>query len=87
VRRPSEEEFKVTATVEGPVSAHLIGDDVNECTLKASAAWKAGGLAHIDLEAHGFGDETEDDDCVNAREKQSAALAAQRVLRAWAGAK
>lgn len=82
-----EEEFKVTATVEGPVSAHLIGDDVNECTLEASAAWKAGGLAHIDLEVHGFGDETEDDDCVNARVKQSAALAAKRVLRAWAGAK
>lgn len=80
-----EEEFKVTATVEGPVSAHLIGDDVNECTLKASAAWKAGGLAHIDLEAHGFGDETDDDDCVNARVKQSAASAAKRVLRAWAG--
>jgi hypothetical protein len=78
------EEFVVTVSVEGPVSAHLIGDDVDECTLKAKGAWKAGGLSNIDLEAHGFGDETTEGDCVNSRIKESAENAARSVLRAWA---
>lgn len=78
------EEFVVTVSVEGPVSAHLIGDDVDECTLKAKGTWKAGGLLDIDLDAHGFGDETVDGDCVNGRIKESAENAARSVLRAWA---
>lgn len=78
------EEFLVTVTVDGPESAHLIGDDVDECTLKAKGTWKAGGLLDIALDAHGFGDETVDGDCVNSRIKESSENAARSVLRAWA---
>jgi hypothetical protein len=51
--------LQVSAKALAPTSAHLVGDDVNECTLTASARWKAAGLEHIDLNAHGFGDEAD----------------------------
>jgi len=52
------ERYEVTAVAIEPVSAHLIDDDADECELHATAAWSAAGLPAIDLNAHGFGDET-----------------------------
>lgn len=56
------EPFEVELRFKGPVSAHLIGDDVDECALVAVANWPAGGLKRLDLTSHGFGDEETDGD-------------------------
>lgn len=74
------ERYEVTAVAIEPVSAHLIDDDADECELRATAAWSAAGLPAIDLNAHGFGDETVPSACQDARIKEGAALAAKRTL-------
>ncbi|MBE2252054.1 MAG: hypothetical protein IAE78_21140 [Myxococcus sp.] len=74
------ERYEVTAVANEPVSAHLIDDDADECELRATAAWSAAGLPAIDLNAHGFGDETVPSACQDARIKEGAALAAKRTL-------
>lgn len=76
-----DETLEVALTPKGPVSAHLIGDDVDECALVAVAKWPAGGLPGLDLTTHGFGDEETDGDCLRKRTEESVALAAEQILR------
>lgn len=75
------EPFEVALKLEGPISAHLIGDDVDECALIAVAKWPAGGLSRVDLTMHGFGDEETEGDCFKDRVKDSVALAAEQIIR------
>lgn len=75
------ESFVVTAALAEHVSAHWLGDDIDECTLAATATWAA--LEGIDLGDRGLGDETIEGDCVEKRLEESATHAARSVLRAW----
>jgi hypothetical protein len=76
-----DETLEVALTPKGPVSAHMLGDDVDECALVAVAKWPAGGLPRLDLTMHGFGDEETDGDCLRKRVEDSVALAAEQILR------
>ncbi len=76
-----DETLEVALTPKGPVSAHMIGDDVDECALVAVAKWPAGGIPRLDLTTHGFGDEETDGDCLRKRIEDSVALAAEQLLR------
>lgn len=75
------EPFEVELSLEGPVSAHLMGDDVDECALVAVAKWPAGGLNRLDLTTHGFGDEETDGACFRDRVRDAVALAAEQLVR------
>lgn len=75
------ESFEVDVAFKGPVSAHLIGDDVDECALIAVAKWPSGGLARLDLTAHGMGDEETDGNCFKQRVDEVVNLAAEQILR------
>jgi hypothetical protein len=75
------ESFEVELAFKGPVSAHLIGDDVDECALVAVAKWPAGGLNRLDLTSHGFGNEETEGDCFKSRVRDSVGLAAEQILR------
>ncbi len=75
------EPFEVELALKGPVSAHLMGDDVDECALVAVARWPAGGLSRLDLTSHGFGDEETEGDCFNGRVRDVVSLAAEQILR------
>ena len=66
--------FEVELVLKGHVSAHLMGDDVDECALVAVAKWPAGGLNRLDLTSHGFGDEETDGDCFKDRVRDAVRL-------------
>lgn len=75
------EPLEVELALKGPVSAHLIGDDVDECALIAVAKWPAASLSRLDLTSHGFGDEETPGDCFKDRVRDCVALAAEQIIR------